>query len=343
MSSIIVFAPGMAHNKWNHPESYERLRGVMDLFEREGVGGLFRPVQPQLATIEQVQRVHAPKLVELIRRAVQGGGGNLDADTYLTPESYDLALLAVGGCCLAADEIVSGRATNGLALVRPPGHHATFQRFGGFCLFNNVAATARHVQAVHGLKRVAIVDFDVHHGNGTQDIFYEDDSVLFISLHLFSPFFYPGTGKWDEIGVGPGRGYTLNIPFPPEVGDQGYNQAFDQLIWPKLKLFRPELILVSAGFDAHWQDPLAQAALSLTGYAALGRQLLETATQLCQGRILFVLEGGYHLQALHNGLLNLAWMLTGRDTLHDPLGPAPLPEKPITQLLDHLKRLHLLY
>ena len=343
MSSVIVFAPGMAHSKRNHPESYERLREVMALFEREGVGELFRPVQPRPATIEQVSRVHTLKLIEVIRQVAQGGGGNLDADTYVTQESYDLALLAVGGCCLAADEIVSGRATNGLALVRPPGHHATFQRFGGFCLFNNIAATARHVQAVHGLKRVAIVDFDVHHGNGTQDIFYEDDSVLFVSLHLFSPFFYPGTGKWDEIGVGSGRGYTLNIPFPPQVGDQGYQQAFDQLIWPKLALFRPELILVSAGFDAHWQDPLAQAALSLTGYAALGWRLLEMAAQLCQGRILFVLEGGYHLQALHNGLLNLAWTLTGRDTVHDPLGPAPFPESPVTQLLTRLKQLHLLY
>lgn len=343
MSSIILFAPAMAHTKRNHPESYERLRGVQELFEREGVLGVSRPVQPQPATIDQVKRVHSPKMIETIQRGSQLGGGNLDSDTYVTKESYELALLAVGGCCLAADEIISGRATNGLALVRPPGHHATFQRFGGFCLFNNVAATARHVQATWGVKRVAIVDFDVHHGNGTQDIFYEDDSVLFVSLHLFAPFFYPGTGKMDEIGNGPGRGYTLNIPFPPDVGDQGYQQAVDQLLWPKMRLFRPELILVSAGFDAHWQDPLAQAALSLTGYATLGRQLLEMAAQLCQGRILFVLEGGYHLPALHNGLLNLAWSLTGWDIIHDPLAPAPFPEPPVTQLLSRLKQLHLLY
>ena len=299
-------------------------------------------VSPQPAAIEQLRRVHSASLIEQIRYVSAMGGGLLDyGDTYATAESYELAQLAAGGCCAAVDRIMTGQAKNGLALVRPPGHHAETHRVSGFCLFNNIAVTARHAQAVHGVERTLIFDFDVHHGNGTQEIFYYDDSVLFVSMHLFAPYFYPGVGSLDEIGGGKGMGYTLNVPLPPGVGDEGYSRLLNEVVIPKAVAFHPELILVSIGFDAHWQDPLARAGLSLKGYAHITRQLLRLADACCNGRILFILEGGYHLDVLTIGVQNVLNTLLGRDEIHDPLGPAPFAESDITQLIADLRRRHL--
>jgi acetoin utilization deacetylase AcuC-like enzyme len=292
--------------------------------------------------MEQLRRVHRPALIERIRQISAAGGGFLGVDTYLTPTSYEAATLAAGSCCAAVDEVMTGVAGNGLVVARPPGHHAESGHTSGFCLFNNVAMAARQAQAEHGAGRVAIVDFDVHHGNGTQEIFYEDDTVLFISTHLYGPYFYPGTGAMGEVGHGRGRGYTLNVPLPARVGDTGYEQLFDQVIGPKVAAFKPDLLLVSAGFDAHWADPLASAGLSLTGYAAMCRRLLQMADDLCQGRILFILEGGYLLDALAYGVLNLVHSLRGRDRVLDPLGPLPQVETGVTNILLQLRQLHLL-
>jgi acetoin utilization deacetylase AcuC-like enzyme len=241
---------------------------------------------------------------------------------------------------------MSGVANTGLALLRPPGHHAERNRVGGFCLFNNVAVAARQAQAVHGVKRVLVIDFDVHHGNGTQEIFYDDPNVLFISLHLYlSGFFYPGTGAADEIGSGSGKGTTLNVPMPLGVGDEGYLQAFTGLVRSKAEAFKPELILVSAGYDAHWADPLTPSdstGLSLTGYARMVQEIIGMAEVLCRGRVLFVLEGGYYFPALAHGVLNTIYALLGRDRIVDPLGPAPEDGRDISQLLDSLRQRHLL-
>jgi acetoin utilization deacetylase AcuC-like enzyme len=286
--------------------------------------------------------VHTPELIEYIRQVSHQGGGVLDhGDTYATADSFELARLAAGACCTAVDAIMSGHADNGFALVRPPGHHAEYDRISGFCLLNNVAAAARQAQITRRANHVAIIDFDVHHGNGTQDIFYEDDSVLFISLHMFAPYFYPGTGGIDEVGIREGQGYTVNIPLPPYVGDMGYSRAFDEIVRPKLTSFAPDLIIVSAGFDAHWQDPLAMAGLSLTGYAHIARLLRNLADSLCQGRILFVLEGGYQIEVLSNGVLNTFYALLGEDKISDPFGPLSRSEENIERLLDRVKRLHL--
>jgi len=188
------------------------------------------------------------------------------------------------------------------------------------------------------------VDFDVHHGNGTQHIFYNDQSVLFSSIHLYMPqFFYPGIGSFGEMGQGKGNGYTVNVPLPPRVGDVGYGRILTELIRPKALDFAPDLILVSAGFDAHWQDPLASAGLSLTGYARMARILVELAAEVCNGRILFVLEGGYNQDVLAYGILNVIYALLGRDELYDPLGPLPVPEPDVTDILRQLKRRHLPY
>jgi acetoin utilization deacetylase AcuC-like enzyme len=236
---------------------------------------------------------------------------------------------------------MEGGASNGFALVRPPGHHAERDQVGGFCLFNNVAVAARQMQARHGASKVVILDFDVHHGNGTQAIFYEDPSVLYISLHMFAPFFYPGTGSANEIGRHEGLGTNLNVPFGARAGDDAYRMAFDDLIEPVIVNFAPDAILVSAGFDAHWQDPLAAAAMSLTGYAGITRTIIELADRCCQGRLLFVLEGGYHFQALSHGVLNVVNALTGKDSISDPLGSSPYSSPDVTKILAQLKRQHL--
>ncbi len=342
MTTVLTYAPAYGHTRYQHPESAQRMTALGRALERSGLLTEVRQLTPQTASGEQLRRVHTQELIDYVRQVSLRGGGLLDqGDTYATAESFELALLAAGGCCAAVDEIMAGAADNGFALIRPPGHHAETDRVSGFCLFNNVAVAARQAQVVHGAARVAIVDYDVHHGNGTQDIFYEDDTVLFISVHLYTPFFYPGIGGMHEIGVGRGKNYTLNVPLPPYVGDHGYGRAFDELIGPRLHAFRPDLLLVSAGFDAHWQDPLATAGLSLTGYAAITRRLIDYATTLCAGRILFVLEGGYQLDVLSTGVRNVIHALLGQDIVHDPFGPMPQAEHDITDLLARL-RLHYL-
>lgn len=345
MSTALVYVPAPEHSKGNHPENHSRLAKVLPVLEQFGVLGGLTAVSPIPATIAQLRRVHSAPFIEQVRQVAQAGGGVLDhGDTYVTPQSYELALLAAGGVITAVDAIMTGRARNGFALVRPPGHHAEADRAGGFCLFNNVAIGARHAQTTHGARRILIVDFDVHHGNGTQHIFYDDSTVLFVSLHLYIPYyFYPGIGNLSETGKGQGNGYTLNIPLPPHVGDRGYNRIFTEVIQPKVVDFRPDLILVSAGFDAHWQDPLASGGLTLNGYAHLARNLIQMAQKLCHGRILFVLEGGYHQMALSYGILNVIYALLGRDLIQDPLGIMPQPEADVTDLLQQLRRRHLPY
>lgn len=342
MTTLLTYAPALQHTKPNHPENRRRLIAILPALEKAGLMDHLIHVAPVPATPEQVLRVHAPELVNRVRGVSMRGGGLLDqGDTYATAETFDSALLAAGATCALVDQIMTGKVDNGFALIRPPGHHAEVSRAGGFCVFNNIAIAARQAQVQYGLQRVAIVDFDVHHGNGTQGIFYDDPSVHFTSAHLFTQYFYPGTGAWDETGTGPGKGYTLNVPMPPNVGDNGYQRAFQDLIVPALERFQPEIILVSIGFDAHWLDPLAMASLSLAGYASLTQMLIDAADRLCGGRIGFVLEGGYHLDVLTNGILNVFYTVLGESVVLDPYGPSPEPEQSIMPLIDRLVQLHL--
>ena len=345
MRTGIIYVPALGHNKVGHPEHNGRIKKITPFLEQQGVLGDLTLLTPRQATVEELSRAHDLSLIEHIRQTAQNGGGPLDyGDTYSTPESYDLARLAAGSTITAVSAILNGELDNAFALVRPPGHHAEYSNLSGFCLFNNVAVAARYAQKQPGIDRVLIIDFDVHHGNGTQDIFYLDDSVMFMSTHLFIPrMFYPGTGALDELGFSDGTGFTLNVPFMPYVGDAGYVAAFNEIIVPKARAFKPDLILVSAGYDAHWQDPLAMAGLSLTGYAHISRCLVELASDLANGRILFVLEGGYQINALQLGILNTFYALLGKDLIDDPLGTMPQNEQDVTDLLHTLKQTHLIY
>ncbi|MGB3716332.1 MAG: histone deacetylase [Candidatus Promineifilaceae bacterium] len=342
MNTVLGYVPSLEHSQPGHPESPQRMLAIMDLLESTNILSEISQVDINPAQIEQIARVHSKALIQRIQQTCERGGGHLDADTYTTAESFKLALDAAGTTTKLCDLIMESKARNGMALVRPPGHHAERGRVGGFCLFNNIAVAARQAQVVHGAERVLIVDFDVHHGNGTQEIFYADPTVLYVSIHQFGYFFYPGTGAIGEVGTGPGHGYTVNIPFPPGAGDRWYLAAFNDLIRPKVKEFSPDLVLVSAGYDAHWIDPLASAALSLGGYSNLSAKLIDLADDLCSGNILFVLEGGYHPTALSHGVLNTLYRLIGYDDVSDPLGPSSGQEQDMTYVLSELRDLHLL-
>jgi acetoin utilization deacetylase AcuC-like enzyme len=341
MNTILGYVPSLAHSQPGHPENPQRMLAIMDLLESTTILSEIKQVDITSATTEQITTVHSELMVQGIEQACERGGGNLDADTYATPGSFRMALDAAGTTLKLLDLIMESEADNGMALIRPPGHHAERNRVGGFCLLNNVAAAARHAQVKHGAERVLVVDIDVHHGNGTQEIFYDDPSVLYVSIHQFG-YFYPGTGALNEIGTGPGQGYTMNIPFPPGAGDRAYLAAFDDLVRPIAGEFSPDFILVSAGYDTHWIDPLASAALSLTGQSVLIAKLMESASELCGGRILFVLEGGYHPTALSHGVLNTLYRLKGYDEVSDPLGQTPRQENDMTNVLSELRVLHLL-
>lgn len=275
-----------------HPERPARAE-VMDAVAARWVRAGGAASAPRPATADELARVHDPEYVETIA-ATAGRAAQLDPDTYTSPESYDLARLAAGAAIVATDHALEGRGP-AFALVRPPGHHAERRRAMGFCLFNNVAVAAAHALA-RGLGRVAIVDYDVHHGNGTQWIFYEDPRVLYVSVHQYP--YYPGTGAVDEVGRGPGEGFTFNVPLAAGATDADYDRVFRELIVPVLDAFRPELVLVSAGYDAHERDPLGGMRVTVDGFVAMTGWLRRVADRQAGGRLVAVTEGGYDLQAL---------------------------------------------
>jgi acetoin utilization deacetylase AcuC-like enzyme len=263
------------------------------------VGEKLVELEPRVADQKWLEAVHPPRYIQRIRHVCSIGGGVLDqGDTPVGPESFDIALLAVGAALESCDAVVSGRVQRAFAAVRPPGHHAEPDRPMGFCLFSNIAIAARYLQREHAIGRIAIVDFDVHHGNGTQAVFEDDPHVLFISLHQDPRTCYPGSGYDFEVGIDAGRGFTLNCPFPPGAGDQEYLKVMQDRVVPKLDQFAPEFLLISAGFDAHMDDPLAQIELSEEAFEKMTRTLVEVANRHCDGKIVSLLEGGYNLRAL---------------------------------------------
>jgi acetoin utilization deacetylase AcuC-like enzyme len=303
-----------------HPESAERLRAITSALRREprlqqGWWG-----DSRAAAEEDLLLVHAPAHVHFVRELAGSGGGFIDSDTYCTPGSYQIALEAVGAAMEAVTLACAPGGRAAFALVRPPGHHATSHRSMGFCLFNNAAITVRHAQQRLGVERVAVVDLDVHHGNGTQDSFWTDREVLYCSLHQWP--LYPGTGAADERGAGRGEGKTLNLPLPPETGDAVWLAALEQQVVPALVAHRPQLLVVSCGFDALRNDPLAGLALSWRAYATAIQRLSELASQLCSGRLVVVLEGGYDLEEMPVAATACALAMAGLDPVPAALSRA---------------------
>ena len=274
-----------------HPERPERLRQINAHLRECGLSRNLGALTPKAASHEQLCSVHSSDHVEYVRRTCEAGGGVLDeGDTHTVRESFAAATLAAGSVLSAIDAVAGGSVDSTFCAVRPPGHHAERDRPMGFCLFNNVAIGARYAQSTHGMQNIAVLDWDVHHGNGTQHIFEDDNSVLYISLHQYP--FYPGTGARNERGSGKGEGYTVNIPLPSGSGEHEYLAAFDEIVLPALLSFRPDLLIISAGFDAHRDDPLAGMDLTEDSFAAMTKRVLNVAP------IVSVLEGGYHLNAL---------------------------------------------
>jgi acetoin utilization deacetylase AcuC-like enzyme len=341
MNVGLVYDPAyLKHDTGAHVETADRLVAINSLLESSRVKDRLTPLKPRPATLEEIGQVHSREHITNVERVASGGGGWLDADTVMSSASYEAALLAAGGVITAADAVLAKALDSAFAAVRPPGHHATRRSAMGFCLFNNVAIAARHLLANSQCRRVLIADFDVHHGNGTQDIFYDDPRVLYFSVHQ-SPL-YPGTGQTDETGSGEGKGSTVNMPLPPWSGDEEYLRAFQEVLVPAAHRFQPEFILVSAGYDAHWANSIAMHRVTVSGFADMVGILKSLADKHCAGRVVFVLEGGYHLEALAASVRATLEVLLGSTNIPDPLGsPDALRQSAsIDDLIRRTKQVH---
>jgi acetoin utilization deacetylase AcuC-like enzyme len=330
----------LEHDTGYHPEQPGRLRAILSALEAYGLPES-KLLTPQPVDPGILAKVHDLRYIAAVEKAARSGGGYWDLDTYISPASYDAAILAAGAATSVVDSAMSG-ATVPFALIRPPGHHALHASAMGFCLFNNIAVAAQHAIEKHDLERVLIVDWDVHHGNGTQDYFYNRADVLFLSTHQYP--FYPGTGALHETGSGQGKGYTVNIPLPAGVGDEVYMRVFNEIVVPVAQRYRPQLILISAGYDAHVADPLGGMAVTTAGFAEMALTLRTLANQLdeCKGRLAAILEGGYNVQALATSVIATIAALQSTSL---PLTPATehattrrTPD--ITQIISQVRRLH---
>jgi acetoin utilization deacetylase AcuC-like enzyme len=313
-TGIVLDERMLAHDPGRgHPERPDRLRVLRDRLRT--VPGLVH-VGARPASEDELALVHDPALVEQVAATAGRACTILDPDTRTSPGSWEAARVAAGGLIDLCDAVRAGAVDNGVALVRPPGHHAEYGRAMGFCLFNNVAVAAAHLRE-RGIGRTVIVDWDLHHGNGTQHLFERDPDVLYVSTHQYP--YYPGTGAAEEVGEGAGVGRTLNLPFPAGFGDQEFGRAFDELIMPICRQFAPEFVLVSAGFDCDIRDPLGGLAVTPAGIATMARACAELADECAGGRIVGVLEGGYDLEAIVDGVDALIGALRGDRRPHDPL------------------------
>ena len=286
----------LKHKNEPHPENPGRLNAIQKNIESSKYYNNLTLIQPRKATVEDIAKVHGTGYIRSVEDSCRNGVRNLDADTVISADSYQAALLSAGAGLEALDKILEGTVGNAFCAVRPPGHHAEQNKAMGFCLFNNVGVIARYAQDVKNIQKIFIFDWDVHHGNGTQHSFYKDSSIYYSSIHQYP--FYPGTGGVDETGTGDGLGSNLNLPMRAYSCDADYINAIEHKLIPVIQKFNPDLIIISAGFDAHENDPLAQINLSTDCYGKMTQKLMEIANDVCNGRILSMLEGGYDYSAL---------------------------------------------
>ncbi len=324
---IVYHKDYLIHTQGQHPERKERLEHIVGAIAKRGLTDSLVMLDPVPAAVDDIALVHDSGYIKTIEEACSSGQRMLDMDTYIVPESYRVALLSAGGALTGLQEVMGSGPDKVFTLNRPPGHHAEKSRAMGFCLFNNIAVAAEVAKRDYGIKRIAIVDWDVHHGNGTQHSFENDPEVLFISTHQ-SPA-YPGTGHLKDTGRGVGEGFTVNMPMPPGSGDQEYALFFDRVIIPILDQFKPELLMISSGHDAYRHDPLAGMSLTHQGFYKMADSLRQAAERHCQGRVLLCLEGGYHLEGqagaviqVLNGLGSFGLPLTERSPDLEPTGHA---------------------
>ncbi len=316
------------HMAPHHPESPERLEAIYRLIDKNPSEDRVE-IEPREASRDEILKVHTESYFDKVAATAGKARTMLDIDTSTSAQSFQAALMAAGGVLNATDAAMEERIRNGFALVRPPGHHAEASRAMGFCIFNNIAVGTEHLLQNHGLDRIFIMDWDLHHGNGTQHSFEERPDVFYVSIHQWP--FYPGTGHWSETGRGPGEGFTLNIPLSPGKTDDDYLTVFDRIIAPAVQRFHPDFILSSAGFDIYERDPLGGMKVTLDGFGHIAGKLKDLAEEICGGRILFVLEGGYHVEAEAAAVLRILARLKREDS-------PPLPElKPSRELLNEIQ------
>ncbi|MFQ5665084.1 MAG: histone deacetylase [Candidatus Binatia bacterium] len=318
-----------------HPERAQRIVVLQALVDAAADDVLRVPAR--LATPDELTLVHDDAYVAEVAATQQKPGFSFDADTPTSRRSYPTACLAAGGVLALLDAVVAGRVRNGFAFVRPPGHHAERDRAMGFCLFNNIAIGAAYLRHRHGLPRVLILDWDLHHGNGTQHMFESDPGVLYVSTHQYP--YYPGTGAVDEVGCGDGEGYTVNLPLPAGCGDAEYRQAFARIVLPIAHQYEPDFVLISAGFDAHARDPLGGMQVTEAGFRAMAEALLEVAGAHSGGRCAAVLEGGYDLHALQASAREVLRVLQGNEARRT----APCTSGRISPLVDRVRETHSRY
>jgi len=328
MTAIYADPRCLEHRAPGHPERPERMQAALAGLREDEADYGWPDVRP--ADLSYVERVHSAEAVRLITDLAKSGGGWVDSDTFVVPPSYDAALLAAGGALQATSDVLAGREQNAFVIVRPPGHHATRTRAMGFCLFNNVGVAAQWALDEGGAQRIAVLDVDVHHGNGTQDIFYDRPDVLYYSTHQYP--FYPGTGRVEDVGRNDGAGATVNVPLAAGSGDEVFLDATRRVLAPAVRRFEPDIILVSLGFDAHWADPLAQMQLSTDGYREILAQIARLADETCAGKLVFLLEGGYDLKVIEAGARMAGSLLAGKAPPPDPIGAAPLGREPAASM-----------
>jgi acetoin utilization deacetylase AcuC-like enzyme len=308
----------LEHDTGGNPENARRLQVVIDELDWKGIRQLLKAIPARPATLDELTTVHQAEYISRLEAYCKQGGGWWDADTLVSAGSYKAALYAAGGCIAAVEAVVNGDVPCAYALVRPPGHHATSNNALGFCLFNNIAVAANYALKKYNMERVLILDFDVHHGNGTQEAFEHNPYVIYISTHQHPLF--PGTGFLTDIKEGSGTGTAINIPLPGGCGDNEYKQVFDEIVIPAIRRFEPQIILVSAGYDGHWADELSNMRLTLDGYYYIARVIQQLADEICGGKTVFCLEGGYNLKVLSCAINATFGLWLGESFFDDPFG-----------------------